>query len=115
MDEYPYQPCDEPAGSNSTALKHRKVLADDGHASFVEITERTPRHSAFELSCNYPAHVAALLDRNLGNTRQRPSVLTQGSHITQGENAIDALHLQGRVDRESSGPIGRHTERFHDR
>ena len=115
MDEHPYQPCDEPAGSNSTALKHRKVLADDGHASLVKITERTSRRSAFELSCNYPAHVAALLDRNLGNTRQRSSVLTQGSHITHGENAVDARDHQEPIDWESSGSIGRDAERLRDR
>ena len=35
------------------------------------------------------ANIASLLDRNLGNTRQRPSALTQDSRITHGENAAD--------------------------
>ena len=70
---------------------------------------------AFELSGNHLAHVASLLDRNLGNTRQRSSVLTQGSHIAHGENAVDARHHQERIDRKSSGSIGRDAERLHDR
>ena len=115
MYEHPYQPCDEPAGSNSTALQHGKVLADDGHVTLVEISEGTPRGFAFEPSGNHLAHVASLLDRNLGNTGQRPPVLTRGSHIAHSEYTVDARDHQEAIDWESSGPIGRHTERLHDR
>src|SRR3954462_12069731 len=87
MDEHPDQPGHEPAQSNPTSLQHRKVLADDCHISLVEISEGTPRGFAFELSGNHLAYVASLLDRNLGNARQRPSLLTQDGHIADGENA----------------------------
>ena len=72
MNENPYQPSYEPAGSNSTSLEHRKVLADDCHISLVKISEGTPGGFAFELLGNLPAHVVSLLDRNLGNTGQWP-------------------------------------------
>ena len=106
---------DEPAGSNPTSLQHRKVLADDRHVSLVEVSERTPWRSAFELSGNHLAHIMSLLDRNLGNPRQRPSALTQGRHIAHSENAVDARDHQEGIDRESSGSVGRDTDRLHDR
>ena len=45
-----------------------KFLPTTAMFPFVEISEGTPRRFAFELSGNHLAHVASLLDRNLGNT-----------------------------------------------
>src|SRR5438309_9383355 len=98
MYEHPYQPGHEAAHSNPASLQHCKVLADDGHVSLVEISEGTPRGFAFELSGNRLAHVASLLNRNLGNTRQRPPALTQHSHIAHCENSTRARYQQERVD-----------------
>jgi len=47
------------------------------------------------VSGNHLAHVASLLDRNLGNTGQRPSPFTQDGDIADGE-MVD--HLAGQVD-----------------
>ena len=115
MDEHPYQPGQEPGQSDPTSLQHCKILADDCHISFVEISERTPGHSAFELLGNHPTDVVSLLDRNLGHTRQRSFAFYQGRHVAHSENAVDARHHQKRVDWESSGSIGWDAKCLHDR
>src|SRR5580698_10141395 len=115
MDEHPHQPGQEPAGSDPIPLQHCEVLADDGHVSFVEIAKGPPWCFAFELSGDQFPHVASLLNRNLRNTRQRPSALIEDRNITDSEYAIDARYHQERIDRESSGSVGRNAQRLHDR
>ena len=104
-----------PLGSNPTALQHRKVLADDGHVSLVEISEGTLDRFAFELSGNQPAHVTSLLNRSLSHARQGPSAFDSGPPRHPRRKRRWRPAPQERIDRESSCSISRDTERLYDR
>src|SRR6266478_10238110 len=86
MDESPCQPREETVQTNFPALQNCVTLADDGHGAFVEIAKRLGRPLSGKLAANQFSSVASLLHCNLGNSRQRFSVLIERGRIADHEN-----------------------------
>src|SRR4029077_18703931 len=80
---------DEPRNNSGelelARLHDGKILADHRHVALIEVSERTGRFTAAELSGDPPSHVPALLDCDLRHPRQRSTVLYQSRGIADDE------------------------------
>jgi hypothetical protein len=115
VNERPYQPSQESAHANTTRLKNGKVLADDGHIAFVEISEWTLRLPPSEPLGNQTSNIMALLDRRLGNSGDGSSVLHNGCCIADDEDVRCGRNVQTWTNGCATDPIGLGTEHFYDR
>src|SRR5262249_46305324 len=57
------------------ALHNRIVLADNGHAAFVEVSKWHERAAASQLVGDVPCDILPLLDRDLCHAREWPAIL----------------------------------------
>src|SRR3984885_2246568 len=82
MNPCPREPGEYPAQSDPTCLKNCETSSDNGHISFIEVTERLGGGLTKQALGNSSPCIATLLNRHLGDTRQWFSVLFKGGGIT---------------------------------
>jgi hypothetical protein len=98
------------ARSNSTRLQDGEILSHHRHFAFVEVVEGARLWTAVEHCRNVATDIAALLDRNLRDTRQRSAVLRRGSRIADDEYPRLIRYVQERADTDPAGTVRLDTE-----
>src|SRR5580693_5867284 len=82
MNSRPCEPGYYPAQPDFTCLKDCETRSDNGHISFIEISERLGEGLTIQGLSDAPTCIATLLNRHLSDTRQGFSVLFQRSSIS---------------------------------
>src|SRR5258708_39662781 len=111
----PDEPRNNSCELDSTRLHDGKILADHRHVALIEVSERTRRFTAADLSGDEPSDVSALLDCDLRHSRQRSTVLDQGRGITDDEYSTGIGEVQKWADACPASSVGRRAEHLYDR
>src|ERR1700728_1011762 len=82
MNPCPREPGEFPAQPDPTCLKDCETSSDNGHISFIEVSERLGGGPTKQTLGDSTTCIAALLNRHLGDTRQWFTVLFKGSGIS---------------------------------
>src|ERR1700690_3901270 len=85
VNKCPYEPRNNACELDSARLQDCKILANHRHVALIEVSEKTRRFSAAELSGDPSSDVPALLDCGLRHSRHRSTVLYQGRCIADDE------------------------------
>src|SRR5205807_2194547 len=97
---------EEPVQTNFAALQNSVTFADDGHGAFVEITKWLWRLLAGKLAPNQFSGVVSLLHCNLGDARQRFSVLIERRRVADHEDFRMIWNSKIGLDTNATGAIG---------
>src|SRR5262249_49223720 len=110
MHRGPCHPREKAAEAQSTAFQHGEALADNRHAPFVEVAERSWRGLSFDATLNQPPRIAALLHRHLRHPGQRPPTLREGRGAAAHEDLWMTGHGEIRLDAAPAGAVRRRLE-----
>jgi len=101
--------------AKSPALEKREVLADHRHAAAVEVAKRRAWRALAQVCAQDPTDMAALLDRDLRDARQRAVVLHHARRIADDEHVRMLREAQLSADAGAAGTIRRHSESLDER
>jgi len=106
MDEGPEPEGGKPGETNSTRLQDGEILSHHRHVAFVEVPEGARLWMAVEHCRNEAADIAALLDRNLRDTRQRSAAPRGGGRIADDEYPRLIRYVRERANTDPTGMVG---------
>src|SRR5215469_9359505 len=112
MDGGPGEPREESAETNFVAFQNGEVLADDGHVSLIEISERTRGTGAGDARVDQLASIASLLHGDLRNAGQRLPVVIERRSISHDKNLGMAGHGKVFLYPDPAGVVCFHAQPF---
>src|ERR1700680_1508799 len=115
VNKRPDEPRNNYCEPDSARIQKGKILADHRHVALVEVSERTRRFTAAELSGDPPSDVPALLDCDLRYPRQRSTVLYHGRGLADDEYPGSIGDVQKWDDACPASSVGRRAEHLDDR